>query len=111
MYEAYNPADARDWILKKLEKKPFRAVEEKLSSMLDDFIRYDLHYMRVSGVLDANDDPGENEYDDDDAFEFIYDAYLSDHPDDEDDDMLAATLLDQYMELHQEYLAMIGFLS
>ncbi|MBE5777705.1 MAG: hypothetical protein E7331_00035 [Clostridiales bacterium] len=111
MYEAYNPADARDWILKKLERKPFRAVEEKLSSMLDDFIRYDLHYMRVSGVLDPNDDPGDNEYDDDDAFEFIYDAYLSDHPDDEDDDMLAATLLDQYMELHQEYLALMGFLS
>ena len=52
--------------------------------------------------------PGEADYDEDEAFEFIYDAYLSDHPEDEDDDMLAATLLDRYMELQADYWAQSG---
>ena len=80
----------------------------KLKAMIADFVQYDLHFMRVSGVLNALDAPGEADYDEDEAFEFIYDAYLSDHPEDEDDDMLAATLLDRYMELQADYWAQSG---
>ena len=100
----YQADSAREWIWNHLDQKAFRPLsEEKLKAMIADFVQYDLHFMRISGVLNALDAPGEADYDEDEAFEFIYDAYLSDHPEDEDDDMLAATLLDRYMELQADY--------
>ena len=121
----YQAEKAREWIWNHLDRKAFRTIseeklklriskkhllfsEEKLKAMIADFVQYDLHFMRVSGVLTALDAPGEADYDEDEAFEFIYDAYLSDHPEDEDDDMLAATLLDRYMELQADYWEQSG---
>ena len=84
----YQADSAREWIWNHLDQRAFRTLsEEKLKAMIADFVQYDLHFMRVSGVLNALDAPGEADYDEDEAFEFIYDAYLSDHPEDEDDDM------------------------
>ena len=100
-----NLADNKEWILQNLDRKGLRSIELRLSEIIDCFLTYDLHFMRTTGVLDENDEPGENEYDEDEAFEFIYDAYLSDHPQDDDDDMLIATLLNRYMELQAEYLS------
>ena len=94
----------KEWILKQLNRKEFRAVEDHLEEIIDSFLTYDFHFMRLTGVLDENDEAGENEYDDDEAFEYIYDAYLADHPDEDDEDMLIASLLNQYMELQAEYL-------
>lgn len=105
----YQSDSAREWIWNHLDQKAFRTLsEEKLKAMIADFVQYDLHFMRISGVLNALDAPGEADYDEDEAFEFIYDAYLSDHPEDEDDDMLAATLLDRYMELQADYWEQSG---
>lgn len=105
----YQAEKAREWIWNHLDRKAFRTIsEEKLKAMIADFVQYDLHFMRVSGVLTALDAPGEADYDEDEAFEFIYDTYLSDHPEDEDDDMLAATLLDRYMELQADYWEQSG---
>ncbi len=94
----------KEWILKKLDRKNFMPLLNRLDELIDCFLTYDLHFMRVTGVLDENDEPGENEYDEDEAFEYIYDAYLSDHPEEEDEDMLIASLLNRYMELQAEYL-------
>lgn len=94
----------KEWILKQLNRKEFRAVEERLEEIIDCFLTYDFHFMRLTGVLDENDEAGENEYDDDEAFEYIYDAYLADHPQDDDEDMIIASLLNRYMELQAEYL-------
>lgn len=104
----YDEKDAKEWILQRMERKPFLAVRDRLPQWIEDFIRYDLHFMRLTGVLGPDDCQGENEYDEDEAFEFLYDAYLSDHPDDTDDDMLVAAALNRYMELEGEYLAAHG---
>jgi hypothetical protein len=93
-----------NWLLEKLNTKEFRALADRLPQIVGSFLEYDLHFMKVTGVLDENGEPGENEYDEDEAFEFIYDAYLSDHPDDDDEDMTIATLLNRYMELEADYL-------
>ena len=93
-----------EWLLERLNTKEFRTLADRLPKIVGSFLEYDFHFMRVSGVLDENDEPGENEYDEDEAFEFIYDAYLSDHPDDSDEDMMIASLLNRYMELQAEYL-------
>ncbi|MDD3335656.1 MAG: hypothetical protein PHI98_09055 [Eubacteriales bacterium] len=104
----YDCHEAREWILSQIDPKPFRAIQDRMTELIEDFIQYDFHFMRVSGVLDENDCQGEQEYDEDEAFEFIYDAYLSDHPQDEDDDMMVAALLNRYMELQSLYLEAHG---
>ena len=38
----------------------------------------------------------------------LVDVYKRQHPEDEDDDMLAATLLDRYMELQADYWEQSG---
>lgn len=105
--KGYDPTNAQKWILSRLDKKAFKALPDGLERTVECFIRYDLHFMRVTGVLDENDYQGENDYDEDEAFEFIYDAYLSDHPEG-DDDMQAAALLNCYMELQAQYLEAHG---
>lgn len=106
--KGYDPKDAQEWILHRLNTKALAHKPSDLPAMIGDFIQYDLHFMRVTGVLDEEDCQGENEYDDDEAFEFIYDAYLSDHPQADGDDMTAAAVLDQYMALQAQYLAEHG---
>lgn len=93
-----------EWLLKEMDGKEFRAIKDRLPDILGSFLAYDLHFTRLTGVLDENGEAGENEYDEDEAFEFIYDAWLSDHPGEEDDDMLIASVLNRYMELQAEYL-------
>ncbi|NLO86692.1 MAG: hypothetical protein GX096_14885 [Clostridiales bacterium] len=96
--------DVKKYILSKLEKKTFSAIADQVPALIDDFLAYDIHFMKLTKVLDENDEQSDNEYDEDDAFEYIYDAYLSDHPQNDDEDMIVATLLNRYMELHAEYL-------
>lgn len=94
----------KQWLLSRLNTKEFRTLADRLPEIVDSFLTYDIHFMRLTGVLDETGDTGENEYDEDEAFEYIYDAYLSDHPDEEDEDMQIASLLNRYMELQAEYL-------
>lgn len=94
-----NIEQAGKLILQRLEKKPFRAIWEQVPRLIEDFLLYDLHFMRLTGVVDSESTA---EYDEDEAFEYIYDAYLSDHPEDDDENMLVATLLNRYMELKDE---------
>ena len=102
--KGYQPEEAAAYILSHLDHKPFRAIEKQLAQIIRDFIAYDLHFMKLTGVLDENGDQGDNEYDDDEAFEYIYDAWLSDHPEADDEDMKIAALLDEYMEWQYQYL-------
>lgn len=94
----------KQWLLSRLNTKEFHTLADRLPEIVDSFLTYDIHFMRLTGVLDETGDTGENEYDEDEAFEYIYDAYLSDHPDEEDEDMQIASLLNRYMELQAEYL-------
>ena len=70
----------------------------------DNVYEYDLHFMRLTGVIAPDGGPGPNEYDEDEAFEYVYDAWLGDNPGEEDEDMTVALLLDCFMELWHEYL-------
>ncbi len=96
--------DNLQWLLSRISKKEFSAIADRLPKIIKAFLEYDFHFMKVTGVVDENGEPSENEYDEDEAFEFIYDAYLSDQPEDDDEDMLVASLLNRYMELQAEYL-------
>ena len=100
----FDARDAHHYILSHIDPKAFGVIRAEIPAIIDAFLLYDLHFMRLTGVLDENDDRGENEYDDDEAFEYIFDAYLSDACCDDDIAMVVATLLNRYMELQYEYL-------
>ena len=102
--KGYDVEKAKAYILAGLDPKEFRSLKSQLPRLVEELIAYDLHFMRVSGVLDENGEQGENEYDDDEAFEYIYDAWLSDHPESDDEDMKIAALLNAYMDLQYEFL-------
>lgn len=100
----YDVEEAKSFILSRLDRKAFRSITAQLPQLIGEMIAYDLHFMKVSGVVDENGEQGENEYDDDEAFEYIYDAWLSDHPENDDEDMIVAALLNEYMEHQYAYL-------
>lgn len=106
--KGYDIEAAKQFILKELDPKPFRSIKNQLPELIGDFITYDLHFMRVTGVIDEMGEQGENEYDDDEAFEYIYDAWLGDHPDEDDEEMIIAALLNEYMDLQYRYLCENG---
>lgn len=106
--KGYDPAEAKAFMLARLEKKPFSRIEAQVPRLIEDFIQYDLHFMRLTGVINVRGEQGESEYDEDEAFEYIYDAFLSDYPHAGDGDMLVATLLNRYMELQYEFLCAKG---
>lgn len=106
--QGYERQQAANYILSRLDGKEFRGLKDRLPSLIDEMMEYDQHFMRLTGVIDADGCQGDNEYDDDEAFEYIYDAWLSDHPDQPDDDMKIASLLNAYMELQYQYLCENG---
>ena len=106
--KGYDVEAAKAFILTNLDKKMFRSLSTKLPELIAEMIEFDLHFMKVTGVIDENGEQGENEYDDDEAFEYIYDAWLSDHPENDDEDMLIASLLNAYMDLQYQFLCNNG---
>ena len=102
--KGYDVEAAKTFIMANLDRKAFRSIASELPQMIGDMIAYDLHFMRVTGVVDENGEQGENEYDDDEAFEYIYDAWLSDHPENDDEDMIVAALLNEYMDLQYRFI-------
>lgn len=108
MMIGYDAEQACAFIVLKLDQKAFRKIWDKVPQMIADFIQYDLQFMHATGVLDSNGEQGENDYDDDEAFEYIYDAWLAAHADQDDEDMLVAALIDAYMEQQYEFLCENG---
>ena len=79
--------EAVRYIIDGLDPKPFRAIWDRLPQIVGSMIEYDLHFMRLTGVIAPDGGPGPNEYDEDEAFEYVYDAWLGDNPGEDDEDM------------------------
>ena len=70
----------------------------------------DLRYMHETGVLDDDGLMGEEEYDDDDAFETLF-ARLTDGLEDDEEIGRIAQMLDSYMEAQQDFMEEGGLLG
>ena len=70
----------------------------------------DLLYMHETGVLDDDGLMGEEEYDDDDAFETLF-ARLTDGVEDDAEIGRIAQMLDSYMEAQQDFMEEGGLLG
>lgn len=73
-------------------------------------IEADLRYMHETGVLDDDGLMGEEEYDDDDAFETLF-AKLTDGVEDDAEIGRIAQMLDSYMEAQQDFMEEGGLLG
>ena len=73
-------------------------------------IEEDLRYMHETGVLDDDGLMGEEEYDDDDAFETLF-ARLTDGVEDDEEIGRIAQMLDSYMEAQQDFMEEGGLLG
>lgn len=76
------------FVMERLDMKPFRAIRGEVPQMLCAFYESHLRY------IDSADD----DYDEDDAFEFILNEWMAEHPQTDEADMLPAALLDAYFE-------------
>lgn len=99
-----NQQDAVREIAAGMDRKLFSALDAQPERTIESFLLYDLHFMRLTGVLDEDGNSGDIEYDDEDAFEYIFDAYLSDHPSADKHPTEVATLIDEYIRLFYDYL-------
>ena len=70
----------------------------------------DLRYMHETGILDDDGLMGEEEYDDDDAFETLF-ARLTDGVEDDAEIGRIAQMLDSYMEAQQDFMEEGGLLG
>ena len=70
----------------------------------------ELRYMHETGVLDDDGLMGEEEYDDDDAFETLF-ARLTDGVEDDAEIGRIAQMLDSYMEAQQDFMEEGGLLG
>ena len=66
-----------------------------------------MRYMHENGVLDDEGLMGGGEYDDDDAFEFLF-AQMTDGVEDDDEVGRIAQMLDSYMEAQQDFMEESG---
>ena len=57
--------EAVRYIIDGLDPKPFRAIWDRLPQIVGSMIEYDLHFMRLTGVIAPDGGPGPNEYDED----------------------------------------------
>ena len=73
-------------------------------------IEADLRYMHETGVLDDDGLMGEEENDDDDAFETLF-ARLTDGVEDDAEIGRIAQMLDSYMEAQQDFMEEGGLLG
>lgn len=104
----YHAGDAKQFILSKMHPEVSRLFPEELSGIIEALIQFDLQFMAFTHVIDENGDSGSGEYDEDDAFEYLLDAYLDAHPCDEDQALKVAAVIDQYMEHQYAFLRHSG---
>ena len=91
-------------------RKALKLPKEELEAFVRRAIEADMQYMQECGVLTEDGLMGEDEYDDDDAFEALLDMLAEDQDDDEAMDR-TAQMLDAYMEAQQAFMEESGLMD
>lgn len=107
----YDKEQALAYILPRIDRKGHKALAFLIDQLISQAIDADLCFMQETGVLDKHGDAGEGYYDDDEAFEYILDALARQNGFDDDMTVRVGGLIDDYMELQQEYLESIGLVD
>ena len=111
MMNGYDKEEALGYILPRIDRKAHRALEERIDALISQAIDADMAYMFESGVLDEEGNAGESYYDDDEAIEFMLDDLTARNALSAEETAQVAALLDDYMELQQDFLESIGLVD
>ena len=107
MMQGYDMEAAVPFIAASMRKSGHKLPKEELEAFIRRAMEADFAYMEECGVLTEDGLMGEDEYDEDDAFEALLDMLAEDPEDDEEMDRLAQ-LLDGYMEAQAAFMEESG---
>ncbi|MBQ7786057.1 MAG: hypothetical protein IJ381_07925 [Clostridia bacterium] len=110
MMQGYDVNAAVPFIAAAMRKAGHKLAQAELEGFVRRAIEADMQYMLEIGVLDEDGMMGDEEYDDDDAFEALLDM-LSEEIEDEDEINRLAQLLDSYMEAQQRFMEVSGLME
>ena len=110
LMQGYDIEAAVPFIAAAMRKAGHKLPVEELTAFVRRAIEADMQYMEECGVLTEDGLMGEDEYDDDDAFEALLDMLAEDPEDDEEMDRLAQ-LLDSYMQAQQDFMDESGLMD
>jgi hypothetical protein len=110
LMQGYDVEAAVPFIAAAMRKAGHKLPVEELTAFVRRAIEADMQYMQEYGVLTEDGLMGEDEYDDDDAFEALLDMLADDPEDDEEMDRLAQ-LLDSYMQAQQDFMDESGLMD
>ena len=109
MMQGYD-VDAAVYQIGKAVSRAAHVSPQEAQAFVRRAIDADLRYMHETGVLDDDGLMGEEEYDDDDAFETLF-ARLTDGVEDDAEIGRIAQMLDSYMEAQQDFMEEGGLLG
>ena len=107
MMQGYDMEAAVPFIAAAMSKSGHKLPKEELEAFIRRAMEADFAYMQECGVLTEDGLMGEDEYDEDDAFEALLDMLAQNPEDDEEMDRLAQ-LLDGYMEAQAAFMEESG---
>ena len=110
LMQGYDIEAAVPFIAAAMRKAGHKLPVEELTAFVRRAIEADMQYMQECGVLTEDGLMGEDEYDDDDAFEVLLDMLAEDPEDDKEMDRLAQ-LLDSYMQAQQDFMDESGLMD
>lgn len=107
----YDRQEALDFILRRIQRKEYPDLEDRLETLIAQAIDADLAFMRESGVIDEDGNAGDSYYEEDDAFEYIVEALAAANDLDPDQAVRMAFLIDDFMDAQQAYLEYRGLVQ
>lgn len=110
MMQGYDIEAAVPFIAAAIRKAGHKLPKEELEAFARRAIEADMAYMLECGVLTEDGMMGEDEYDDDDAFEALLDM-LADDPENDEEMNRLAQMLDAYMEAQQAFMEENGLMD
>ena len=111
MMKGYDKDEALRFILTKLDRNAHKELGDQLDGLIAQAIDADMKYMHENGVLDENGNAGGSYYEDDDAFEYMVEALVDANTLTPDQAVKVASLIDDYMDIQQEYLESKGLVD
>ena len=111
MMNGYDREEALSFILSRIDRKANTELTDRLDSLIAQAIAADMKYMHENGVLDEDGNAGDCYYEDDDAFEYMVEALVDANTLTPEQAVKVASLIDDYMDLQQEYLEKKGLVD
>ena len=112
--QGYDIEAALPFIAKAMRKEGVKASAQELEAFIRRAMEADFAYMQENGLLTEDGLMGEDEYDEDDAFEVILDMLVQETGiDEEDDDAMGrlAQMLDAFMSAQEAFMDSCGLME